>query len=198
MRITPQALRGLSDKERAELILILQTLSTPKLARIKPTPDGEMLPPRELAEIINRGHERLNNMTPQQRAAEAAQRVLDEEELLEWRDGIGRNVELPETLGGRMVEARIRVARSNRDERLGIDRYANVLPPRVSPVAPRHVEEAQRGKEFMNQQIEERVDVAPTADRMPFRIVTGRKTPAKPEARENFPVVSDLISLFKN
>jgi len=112
-QITPQVLAQMSAQEKRELILLLEALDLPKLARIKPAPENhDNTYSQELSEVLDAARRHREKMTPEELAAEDAQDAIDEEELLVWREGRGKNAELPP-----FAEARIRLARHRREER---------------------------------------------------------------------------------
>jgi len=66
VEITPEALAQLSSEEKRELLLILETLETPKLARIKSDAahDPGQTYSRELAEVLTAARKRREAQTP--------------------------------------------------------------------------------------------------------------------------------------
>ncbi len=112
-QITPEVLAQMSAQEKRELILLLEALDLPKLARIKPAPENhDNTYSQELSEVLDAARRHREKMTPEELAAEEAQDAIDEEELLVWREGRGKNAELPP-----FVEARCRLARHRREQR---------------------------------------------------------------------------------
>jgi len=107
----------LTAEDRRELELLLQALDLPKLARASKSEPSDLPYSRQLAEIIEASRKRHASMTPEELAADKAERERDEDELLEWRDGRGKNVNLSSPLLSEMVEAHCRLARWRHEQR---------------------------------------------------------------------------------
>ena len=109
-RITPEMLAKMSSEEKRELMLLLEALDRPKLARVT----GAWPPssPLDLRASIEAGNKRVLAMSPEERAAAAEQEARDEAELLDWYENRGGKSQQLHPI----VEAHLRVARARRGD----------------------------------------------------------------------------------
>jgi len=105
--ITPELVAKLGYEEKHELMLLLEELGKPKLARVSELADR---PGWSRYDSMEAARKRLGALTPEQRAEEQAQRERDEDELLEWVETIGKDVKLDA-----VAEASLRLAMYRRN-----------------------------------------------------------------------------------
>jgi hypothetical protein len=106
----------LSAEERRELELLLHALDLPKLARCSGK-QGSGNYGVDLRAALDDSRTRHKSMTPEQLAAEKAEKERDEDELLEWRNGRGKDYKFSSELKADIVDAHCRLARWRHEQR---------------------------------------------------------------------------------
>lgn len=106
--ITPEVVASMSPDAKRELLVLLEALDRPRLLRTQ----REQGPPLDLGDALEAAWKRQESLTPEQLAAEDAERERDEDELLEWAVGRGKRVKLEP-----YHENIVRMARMRRAER---------------------------------------------------------------------------------
>lgn len=180
LQVTPEAIARLSSEERRELVLILEALEMPRLARnieraksSPPAPPGT--PQISYADALQRAREKRaaweRTATPAELAADRARHEKDFADLDAWR------------------AKKARAARIARGE--------NPDAPRVEPVeTPRHVAESNGGMEFMRE-IERTAETPQRVVERPARVRVERERERfeQSESRANVSVYDDELTM---